>query len=141
MTTLSQSAFAEKIGKSRQYISKLKNQGLIVMDGDQVDVEASMARMEALKDPSKQGVVERHEKERMQRQAGLPPEQQDDINGRAGSVYQNARAMKEKYAAMQEYIRRQLNLTSLNYQRLEDLVKAIGLPKERLCTYCWDGAE
>lgn len=47
----------------------------------------------------------------------------------------------KKYAAMQEYIRRQLNLTSLNYQRLEDLVKAIGLPKERLCTYCWDGAE
>lgn len=47
----------------------------------------------------------------------------------------------EKYAAMQEYIRRQLNLTSLNYQRLEDLITAIGLPKERVCTYCWDGAE
>jgi amidophosphoribosyltransferase len=29
----------------------------------------------------------------------------------------------------------------LQYQRLDDLVAAIGLPKERLCTYCWDGAE
>jgi amidophosphoribosyltransferase len=34
-----------------------------------------------------------------------------------------------------------LKLTSLKYQRLPDLVEAIGLPKGRLCTYCWDGAE
>ena len=32
-----------------------------------------------------------------------------------------------------------LGLTTLKYQRLENLVKAIGLPKEKLCTYCWDG--
>ena len=38
-------------------------------------------------------------------------------------------------------IRERLNLTSLAYQRLDDLVAAIGLPKQRLCTYCWDGAE
>jgi amidophosphoribosyltransferase len=47
----------------------------------------------------------------------------------------------EPYRSMVESIRRRLNLTSLRYQRLDDLVKAIGLPKERLCTYCWDGAE
>jgi amidophosphoribosyltransferase len=47
----------------------------------------------------------------------------------------------EKYNAMEERIRRRLNLTTLKYQRLEDLVEAIGLPKEKLCTYCWDGAE
>ena len=46
-----------------------------------------------------------------------------------------------KNCAMIECIRRRLGLTSLKYQRLEDLVSAIGLPKERLCTYCWDGAE
>ena len=40
-----------------------------------------------------------------------------------------------------ERIRRRLNLTSLRFQRLEDLVWAIGLPKDRLCTYCWDGVE
>ncbi len=47
----------------------------------------------------------------------------------------------EKYSLMVEQIRKRLKLTTLKYQRLEDLVKAIGLPKERLCTYCWDGAE
>jgi len=46
-----------------------------------------------------------------------------------------------EYAAMEESIRKRLNLTSLKYQRLEDLVEAIGLPKEKLCTYCWDGVE
>ena len=47
----------------------------------------------------------------------------------------------EKYCAMVERIRARLQLTSLQYQKLGDLVKAIGLPKEKLCTYCWDGAE
>jgi len=47
----------------------------------------------------------------------------------------------DKYAAMVERICRRLNLTSLRYQRLGDLVEAIGLPKCKLCTYCWDGAE
>lgn len=47
----------------------------------------------------------------------------------------------DKYCAMVERIRQRLNLTTLKYQRLDDLVKAIGLPKEKLCTYCWDGAK
>ena len=40
---------------------------------------------------------------------------------------------------MVDRIRDRLKLTSLKYQRLEDLVTAIGLPKDRLCTHCWDG--
>ncbi len=43
--------------------------------------------------------------------------------------------------AMVERIGRRLRLTTLQYQRLDDLVDAIGLPKEKLCTYCWDGVE
>jgi amidophosphoribosyltransferase len=50
-------------------------------------------------------------------------------------------AESEKYKAMVDVIRRRMHLTSLKYQKLEDLVKAIGLPKEKLCTYCWDGVE
>ncbi len=46
-----------------------------------------------------------------------------------------------RYAAMVDRVRQQLGLTSLKYQRLDDLVEAIGLPKGRLCTYCWDGCE
>jgi amidophosphoribosyltransferase len=44
-----------------------------------------------------------------------------------------------KYRAMVERIRTRLNLTSLRYQTLSDMVAAIGLPKEKVCTYCWDG--
>ena len=47
----------------------------------------------------------------------------------------------DKYAQMVECIRKRLKLTSLKFQRLDDLVAAIGLPKEKLCTYCWDGCE
>jgi amidophosphoribosyltransferase len=47
----------------------------------------------------------------------------------------------DRYAAMVDRIRDRLELTTLRYQRLPDLVQAIGLPKEKLCTYCWDGTE
>ena len=47
----------------------------------------------------------------------------------------------EKYNKMLEIIRKKLKLGTLKYQKLEKLVEAIGLPKERLCTYCWDGQE
>jgi len=47
----------------------------------------------------------------------------------------------DNYKAMVNVIREKLYLTTLKYQRLENLVKAIGLPKEKLCTYCWDGTE
>jgi amidophosphoribosyltransferase len=47
----------------------------------------------------------------------------------------------EKYCAMVEKIRNRLGLTTLQYQKLEDLVQAIGLPRDKICTYCWDGRE
>ncbi len=47
----------------------------------------------------------------------------------------------DRYCAMVEKIRARLGLTTLQYQRLDDLIQAIGLPKEKVCTYCWDGAE
>ncbi len=47
----------------------------------------------------------------------------------------------EPYRAMIEQTRKRLGLTSLRYQRLEDLIAAIGLPKQEVCTYCWDGVE
>ncbi len=46
----------------------------------------------------------------------------------------------DRYHAMIEKIREQIGVTSLQYQRLDDLVEAIGLPKEQLCTHCWDGS-
>ena len=45
-----------------------------------------------------------------------------------------------KYAAMVDKIRENLGLTTLRFQKMEDLVEAIGLPKEKLCTHCFDGS-
>jgi amidophosphoribosyltransferase len=45
-----------------------------------------------------------------------------------------------EYARMVDWIRGDLGLTSLRYQKMGDIVKAIGLPKGRLCTHCWDGS-
>ena len=46
----------------------------------------------------------------------------------------------EKYRLMVEQIAKNLGIDSLIYQDLGDLVEAIGLPKEKLCTHCWDGS-
>ncbi len=49
-------------------------------------------------------------------------------------------AKNGKYEVMVENIRKKLDLTTLKYQKINDLVNAIGLPKEKLCTHCWDGS-
>ena len=47
----------------------------------------------------------------------------------------------ERYQNMCEEIRRRSKFTSLRYHRLDDMIESIGLPKCKLCTYCWDGEE
>ena len=47
----------------------------------------------------------------------------------------------EKYQAMVEDIREKLGFTSLQYARLDDIIKAIGISPCKLCTYCWNGKE
>jgi amidophosphoribosyltransferase len=65
-----------------------------------------------------------------------------EIEGKDGlHLDEYSNASTDKYQAMVDRIRQRLNLTTLKYQKLEDLVAAIGLPKEKICTYCWDGAE
>jgi amidophosphoribosyltransferase len=64
-----------------------------------------------------------------------------EIEGRADAVgCEYADCDSAKYRQMLEAIRQRMDLTSLRYQKLEDLVEAIGLPQEKLCTYCWTGA-
>ena len=45
----------------------------------------------------------------------------------------------EKYQRMVQYIEKDLDVTTLRYQRIDDMVEAIGLPREKLCLYCWNG--
>ena len=46
-----------------------------------------------------------------------------------------------QYANMVEKIRQHLGVDTLKFNKLSTIAKAIGLPKDRLCTYCFDGAE
>ena len=47
----------------------------------------------------------------------------------------------KKYKSMLNWIAKDLNVTSLRYQLLDDMVDAIGLPKDELCLYCWNGKD
>jgi len=46
-----------------------------------------------------------------------------------------------EYNMLVEEIRKSLKLDSLKFQKLEDLIEAVGIPKEKLCTYCWNGKD
>lgn len=45
-----------------------------------------------------------------------------------------------QYTKMVDEIRRQLGLTTLKFNTIEQLIKAIGLPKCQVCTHCFDGS-
>ena len=45
-----------------------------------------------------------------------------------------------QYCKMVDCIRKDLNITTLKFNPLETLVKSIGLPKECICTHCFDGS-
>ncbi len=45
----------------------------------------------------------------------------------------------EKYKAMLKWIAEDLDVSTLRYQTVDDMVEAIGRPKEELCLYCWTG--
>ncbi|MDP8260376.1 MAG: amidophosphoribosyltransferase [Candidatus Gygaella obscura] len=45
----------------------------------------------------------------------------------------------DKYKKMVEWIRKDLEVTTLRFQTIDDMIQAIGIPKEKLCLYCWNG--
>lgn len=64
--------FALSRGWSPSYVTKLKDQGRLVMnaDGTLVDVEATVARLAESSDPGKKYVADRHAEARVQRDVG-----------------------------------------------------------------------
>lgn len=100
---LSKSAFAAHRGVSPGYVTKLKDQGRLVMapDGKRVDVAATERLLSATADPVKAPVAERHHRERVEKGVhtqlapsapSLPP-----LDDRVD--YQQARAHREHYLA------------------------------------------
>ncbi|OEU44560.1 MAG: amidophosphoribosyltransferase [Desulfobacterales bacterium S7086C20] len=45
----------------------------------------------------------------------------------------------DKYNAMVTRIGKKMGLTTLRYQKLDNMIRAIRMPKEKLCTFCWTG--
>ena len=66
-----------------------------------------------------------------------------ELEGAEGDNYINeyADASTERGQCMLKRICEKLGFASLGYQSLEGLLEAIGLPKEKVCTYCWNGKE
>jgi amidophosphoribosyltransferase len=63
----------------------------------------------------------------------------NQLEGEETNLREYADPDSEKHREMVAKVAENLDLDSLMYQRLDDLVSAIGLPKEKLCTHCWDG--
>ncbi|UCE17078.1 MAG: amidophosphoribosyltransferase [Gemmatimonadota bacterium] len=61
----------------------------------------------------------------------------EDHDGEPAAEYADSNSAL--YQAMVDQVRTRLNLTTLKYQNISDMLGAIGLPKEKVCTYCWDG--
>lgn len=47
----------------------------------------------------------------------------------------------KEYKRLLRIMEDDLNVTSLKYQRLEDMISSTGMPTKNLCTYCWTGRE
>jgi amidophosphoribosyltransferase len=56
-----------------------------------------------------------------------------------GTIAEYLDDTSEKYQKMVNRVAQNLGVTTLRYQRVSDMVDSIGLPKEKLCLYCWMG--
>ena len=63
-------------------------------------------------------------------------EEVDDAN----AIEKYALTGSDHYNQMVERISKKLNITTLKYNTIEDLINAIGLPKECICTHCYDNS-
>lgn len=111
---MKRSQYAAHIGRSPGYITQLAAQGRVVFtpDGRFVDVAKTDAMLAATADPAKQSVADRHAAARAQAMhqphadddgpamAHQAPPQRPDAAAAAGSSYQQARAVKERYLAL-----------------------------------------
>ena len=65
---------------------------------------------------------------------------QDFEGSHDAKLEQYATAGTPEYERMVKEIARRLGLDSLKFSTMEDLVESIGIPKERVCTHCFDGS-
>ena len=66
-----------------------------------------------------------------------------ELEGEEGEKYidEYIDGKTERGKKLRKTIADNFNFASLEFQSLEGIIEAIGLPKECLCTYCWNGKE
>jgi amidophosphoribosyltransferase len=63
----------------------------------------------------------------------------DIEGGDAEDVQAYTNPATQEFKNMVEWIRKDLNVTTLDYLTIDEMVEAIGVQRENLCTYCWLG--
>lgn len=63
-----------------------------------------------------------------------------DFDGENADISRYATTGTPEYERLVKEIARRLDLTSLKFSKIEDLIESIGLPKCRVCTHCFDGS-
>lgn len=110
MTVISKTEFAARRGWAKSYVSKLANQGrLVLTEKGKIELEATEALLAQSADPSKAAVADRHLQDRLQRDVyanlnaqsaptstAAPP---GDLAGDEQPNFQKARAHREHYLA------------------------------------------
>ena len=66
-----------------------------------------------------------------------------ELEGEQGLNYidEYSDSSTERGKKLRKAICEKFNFASLEFQTLEGIIEAIGIDKEKLCTYCWDGKE
>jgi amidophosphoribosyltransferase len=64
----------------------------------------------------------------------------ESVNIPEERLQQYAKTDSTEYRTMVDEIARRLNIDSLRFSKLETIVEAIGLPKCKVCTHCFDGS-
>lgn len=147
MELLSKSEFAARMGWSKPYVSKLaKQERLVLAEDGRVDIAATQALLKDSADPSKTGVADRHQRERVEKGVGahvvadapvtapvpaVPPTAFDFQKARAErEFYLAALAQNEARKSSGELVERQAveNAAFATGRMLRDLL--LGLPKQ-----------
>jgi hypothetical protein len=98
---VSKAVFSRIIDTSQYYVTKLQKSGRLVLDDKGlILVDESKKLIEKTADPSFSDVAQRNAANRAEKQ-GASNVEIAEIMGDAGVEFQNARAMREKYVAMQ----------------------------------------
>ncbi|MGE6790881.1 terminase small subunit [Pseudomonas guineae] len=147
MELLSKSEFAARMGWSKPYVSKLaKQERLVLAEDGRVDIAATQALLKESADPSKAGVAERHQRDRVEKGVGVHVVADAPVTApvlevpAAGFDFQKSRAQREFYlAALAENEARKSSGELVERQAVENAAFAtgrmlrdllLGLPKQ-----------